>query len=105
MERLISLLESEHVESFLEGSEEIISEISSYVVEFKDVVKTFIREHKEEFIGETVEDLVKNIRVFTETSVAQFLTEMVSMYGNAMYEAFEQRIPVLETNGTIEDYV
>ena len=98
----------DRVNALLEGAgEELIAEHEDLLIEammesneFPKHVKAFVLAHPEEFIGENTEDTYKNIRVFTEVAVAQFVNEITTLYGSSIVE--EQ---VVADTSSIEDYL
>jgi len=60
----------------------VVCEAISAVHDLQKELKVFILNHPEEFISESIEDTYKNIRVFTEVAVSQYVTEISNLYGN-----------------------
>ncbi|MEM3452043.1 MAG: hypothetical protein QW835_00250 [Candidatus Hadarchaeum sp.] len=84
------MLESAEAQDILKENVDLLNEAVDSVDWFGGVLKNFIRENILEFIGETKEDTLKNIRVFSEIATAQFLAETSARLG-------EQLAAVLET--------
>ena len=96
-----ALFENEEVSSLVENNQEAIQAISESVNDFGEYLKYFIAENAEEFIEPTVEDTQKNIRVFSEVAIAQYIKEQTGIYGN---EIAENHIQQLSEN-SIESYL
>ena len=75
MSRLQNLLESEEYSNIITGNESIIQEGVLSTLDFKEQIKSYIKENWTEFLGENLEDTKKNIKVFTEVAVSQYFTE------------------------------
>jgi len=83
--RVNALLESEG-NALVEKHEDVIVEAMTLVNDFQKDLKAFIINNPEEFIGETVEETYKNMRVFAEVGTAQFVSEVSSLYGGVIQE-------------------
>ena len=79
-ERVNALLESEGTE-LVEKHEGVIVEAMSLVNDFQKNIKAFILSNPNEFIGENTDDTYKNMRVFTEVSLSQYIAEISNLYG------------------------
>ena len=79
-ERVNALLESEGTE-LVEKHEDVIVEAMSLVNDFQKNIKAFILSNPNEFIGENTDDTYKNMRVFTEVSLSQYIAEISNLYG------------------------
>jgi len=99
MSQIQALLENEEVTEFLGSNVEMINEAEGAIAQFPTVLKQFILEHPTEFISESLDETFKNIRVFSEVASSQFITEVTSMYGNAVVS--EQQ----EAENAVEEYV
>jgi len=83
-DRISELLESNgHI---IDNNGEMIVEATDLINDFRKDAKSFVLTHPEEFIGESVDDTYKNIRVFTEVATSQFVTEISNLYGNVINE-------------------
>ncbi len=98
-ERINALMENEQVQEVLIANEELITEAAAQADEFSKVIKGFVIEHPEEFLGENTEETYKNIRLFAEVATAQYMTEITTLYGLVM-ESNEQ----VKKSG-IDDYL
>jgi hypothetical protein len=76
---LQELLESEEMENLVEQNQELLNEINEATEEFIGLVTEFVHQNPDVFLDESVENIAKNIRIFTEVSVMQFLTEITAM--------------------------
>ena len=84
-DRVNALLESEG-DALVEKHEDVIIEAMTMVNEFQKDLKAFIINNPEEFIGESVEETYKNMRVFSEVATAQYVSEISSLYGGSIQE-------------------
>ena len=84
-DRVNALLESEG-NALVEKHEGVIVEAMTMVNEFQKDLKAFIINNPEEFIGESVEETYKNMRVFSEVATAQYVSEISSLYGGSIQE-------------------
>ena len=75
-ELIATLLENEEIQDVLSENEQIIEEAADSVHNFNKVLKSFVLANPEEFIGESLDETFKNIRVFAEVATSQYLTEM-----------------------------
>jgi len=86
-ERVNALLESEGTE-LVEKHEDVIVEAMSLINDFQKNIKAFILSNPSEFIGENTDDTYKNMRVFTEVSLSQYIAEISNLYGASIQEQF-----------------
>jgi len=84
-QRVNALLESE-ASQLVENHEDVIVEAMTLVNDFQKHLKAFIINNPEEFIGESVEETYKNMRVFAEVGTAQYITEISNLYGGVIQE-------------------
>lgn len=75
---LDKLMQNEVVQNLVTENEEIITSGSALLGEYPQVVKDYVLEHLETFIGEDVKSTYENIVVFTEASVSQFIDELTN---------------------------
>jgi hypothetical protein len=78
-DRVNALLESDGV-ALVEKHEDVIVEAMAMVNDFQKDIKSFILNNPEEFIGENTEETYKNMRVFAEVGVAQYVSEISNSY-------------------------
>lgn len=76
MEKLKALMETEEMNLFVENNQELIAEVTSASSQFCDVIFDYVMRNPEIFIEANLEDMKKNIRTFSEASMAQYLTEI-----------------------------
>ncbi len=76
-----TFMENEEIKEVLSENEEIIAEADALVSDFKHVIKNFVLSNPTEFIGENIDQTVKNIRVFSEVATAQYITEITDQTG------------------------
>jgi hypothetical protein len=96
--RVDAILEAMGEDVFTEN-EEVISEMIEEVNEFPKYLKAFVLNNPTEFIGESVEETFKNVRLFSEISTAQYMTEL-----SHIYAADVEETEVVEES-KIEDYL
>jgi hypothetical protein len=84
-DRVNALLETEGT-ALVEKHEDVIVEAMTLVNDFQKDIKAFILNNPEEFIGENVDETFKNIRVFAEVGVAQYVQEISNLYGSSLQE-------------------
>lgn len=100
LERVNALLESEG-QAIVDNHEDVIVEAMTLVNDFQKEMKSFVLNNPEEFIGESVEDTYKNIRVFSEVATAQYVSEVSNLYGNVI----EEQLPVGEEDQGLSEYL
>lgn len=98
-ERIDALMENTEVQEVLTANQELITEAAAQVDEFSKVLKGFVIEHPEEFLGENTEETYKNVRLFAEIATAQYMTEITTLYGSVMESKEEVR------KSGIDDYL
>ncbi len=84
-QRVNALLESEGTQ-LVEKHEDVIVEAMTLVNDFQKEIKAFILNNPEEFIGESIEETYKNMRVFSEVGTSQYITEISNLYGGVIQE-------------------
>jgi len=92
LERVTTLLESEGA-ALVESHEDMLVEAVDLIQDFSKTLKSFVLSNPDEFIGETVEDTSKNIRVFAEVATAQYVHEISSLCGTLI----SQETPIQES--------
>jgi len=98
MEKLNALMESEEMKTFTENNQELITETSQAVEAFAEEIREYVVKNPDVFMDAKVENIEKNIRIFTEAAICQFLTEAVSVNSPKTDE------PVTEEN-VLNDYI
>ncbi len=78
--KINALFENEQVKEILTHNDNLIDQAVVDVESFRDVLKNFVVNHPEDFLGETLDETYKNIRLFTEVATAQYITEIVALY-------------------------
>ena len=84
-DRVNALLESEGTE-LVEKHEDVVVEAMTLVNDFQKDIKSFIVNNPEEFIGESIEDTYKNMRVFAEVATSQYVSEISNLYAGSLQE-------------------
>lgn len=100
MEKLNALMESDEMKTLVEQNQEMINEISESAAAFAESIKEYVVTNPEIFMEAEVEDIKKNIRIFAEAAMAQFMTEITSI-GAQHIQIVE---PVTEEN-VLNDYL
>ncbi len=78
MADLNTLMESEEMELFVESNQELIAETTESVEQFKEVLAEYVVNNPTIFVEEDVEDMKKNIRLFSEVATEQFMHEITT---------------------------
>jgi hypothetical protein len=79
MEKLNALMESEEMKTLVENNQEVINETSQAIEDFTGQVKEYVISNPDVFMDSKIENIEKNIRIFTEAAICQFLTEAVAI--------------------------
>lgn len=79
MEKLQALMESEEMNTFFENNQELIIETTQMTEAFTDTIKDYVFNNPEVFMDGKVENIAKNIRIFSEAAMCQFLTEVTAV--------------------------
>lgn len=99
LERINALMESEETQNLITNNENLIMEAVEDSAEFNKILKGFVLEHPEEFLGEDTEETYKNVRIFSEVATAQFMAEVTHLYGSNISD------PIQEAQDKIEEYL
>ena len=94
-----TILENEDFQNTLKENETVIAEAEQMVDDFGKVLKSFIIANPNEFLAEDVEQIKKNIRVFTEVATCQYMCEVSAMMSPYFASEEQQQI----TQETEED--
>lgn len=81
MSLIDTLLESEDGKKYVEAHGELLQEADAALEDFRKVMKAFVLANTTEFLGETLDETKKNIKVFSEVATSQFITEITSICG------------------------
>jgi len=76
MKCLTALFENEAIQQYVDDNESIIAEATDKFHNFPEVVKAFVMENLEDFIGDDVEETFENIATFTSNSAFHYLHEL-----------------------------
>jgi hypothetical protein len=79
MEKLNALMETAEMGNFFENNQEIINEVAVQAGEFSDSIKDYVYANPEVFMEAEVSDMVKNIRIFSEAAMSQYMTEITAV--------------------------
>ena len=93
-------MESEEMIRFTENNQEVINETAQATESFTVEIRDYVVKNPEIFMDSKVENIEKNIRIFTEAAVCQFLTEVTAI--NSVKTKFVE--PVTEEN-VLNDYI
>lgn len=99
-----ALLESAG-EEFITENEEILNEMMMDANDLSKHLINFVTSNPAEFIGESVEETYKNIRIFSEIATSQYLAELSHIYGNISESAQEETLSSDSSNSDISDYL
>ena len=83
---LETIMENEQVQEMINEAEDLITEAAIEAAKFPKIVKSFILNHPEEFIGENIDDTRKNIRVFTEVATQEYFKAMSDVIAESVIE-------------------
>jgi len=100
MSDLNTLMESEEMQLFVESNQELITETGEAVETFVESLKEYVYNNPTIFIESDLEDMKKNIRLFSEVATQQFLHEITSI--NAEQAVVVE--PVTEDNA-LDEYL
>ena len=95
------ILESEEVRDMIEECSDLITEAADVVAAFPEVLKKFILDHPEEFIGENAEETKKNIRVFAEVATLSYLYNVCDV----LAEQADERMKEVEERDPVNRYL
>lgn len=74
-----TLMESEAGQKYLSDNAELFESAEDVMQDFKKVMKAFVLNNTTEFLGENLEETIKNIRVFSEVATSQFMMEIADI--------------------------
>lgn len=97
---LQELMESEEMAVMLENNQEIIDETNQAAEDFVDVIAEYVYRNPDAFIDDSVENIIKNVRVFSEVAMAQFLTEVTT--ANSQHV---KHVEPLTPENALDDYI
>jgi hypothetical protein len=82
MQHLNALMETEEMATFFENNQEVINETSQAAEMFSQTIFEYVVNNPDVFMDAEVENIEKNIRIFSEAAMCQFLTEAVAINSN-----------------------
>jgi hypothetical protein len=100
MADLKEMMESEEMSLFVETNQELINETTEAVNEFKDVLVEYVTNNTSLFVEEDIQDMYKNIRLFSEVATEQFLHEIVTANSEKA-----QMVEVLTPENAMNEYL
>ena len=80
MNKIKQLFESEEMQGFTEANEELLNEMTQATENFADVMYEYILRNPTVFIDSTPDGIKRNIRIFSEAAMCQFLIEVSEAY-------------------------
>lgn len=86
--------------TFFENNQELINEVAVQAGEFSNTIKDYVYSNPEVFMEADVSNMVKNIRIFSESAMSQYMTEITNV---ASQDAII-REPVTSSN-VLNDYI
>lgn len=101
MSYLAQLIESEGTQNFLYENSALVESNIQQAGDFYGILREFIFSNVKEFIGESAEDTVKNVRVFCEVATSQFFAE-ISKQNEAI---LEQEMASRPSPVSVDDYL
>lgn len=98
MSILKTLLETEESQNFLNENQDLILEKSEDVNQFVEVLKEFVIQNPDYFLENNLEDIYKNIKIFSEFATNQYISEVVAVTSRDLNlnESSEQQEQSLE---------
>jgi len=97
---LTELFESEDMNIFMESNKELIQETTMNVGNFVEGLKEYVYDNPTLFVEENLEDMYKNIRVFTEVATEQYLHE-----ATAANASRARIVEALTPENALNDYI
>lgn len=94
------MMENEDFQNYMVENEELLSEAEQKIDDFGKVIKSFVLANPNEFVAESVDQMKKNIRVFTEVATSQYITEISSMLAEQLNVSEES----VEEGSQADDY-
>jgi hypothetical protein len=79
MSKLQELFESEEMQTFMEANQELINETNESTVAFVEGLKQYVYDNPTLFLEADLQDMYKNIRIFSEAATEQFLHEITTL--------------------------
>jgi hypothetical protein len=79
MSKLQELFESEEMQTFMEANQELINETNESTVAFVEGLKQYVCDNPTLFLEADLQDMYKNIRIFSEVATEQFLHEVTTL--------------------------
>jgi len=95
MSVLNTIMESEDFQNYVIENKEVFTEAEQKINDFGKVIKSFVLANPNEFMAENIDQVKKNIRVFTEIATSQYMTEVCSI----LSEHFSENDEDLQENG------
>jgi hypothetical protein len=75
-------MESEEMATFFENNQEVITETTQAAEIFSQTIFEYVINNPDVFMDAEVENIAKNIRIFSEAAMCQFMTEAVAINSN-----------------------
>jgi len=77
-----TITESEEFGKFVEDNGDVIGEAVAKLDNFNHYLKAYAIANPDEFIGENLDQTIKNIEVFSEVATAQYMKELTETIGH-----------------------
>jgi hypothetical protein len=100
MSVLNTIMESEDFQNYIIENKEVFTEVDQKINDFGKVIKSFVLANPNEFMAENIDQVKKNIRVFTEIATSQYMTEVCSI----LSEQFSENDDLHENEQSNNDY-
>jgi len=86
MSQLQAILESEETAQMINENQDLFESLDQMKNDFPKVLKNYILENRAEFISNNLEETQKNIRIFSEVAMNQFLAEISAVGGSLIHQ-------------------
>jgi hypothetical protein len=103
MSILETIFENEDFQNYMTENTELLTEAETAVEELPKILKSFVLANPTEFIGESLDQTKKNIKVFTEVATCQYIQELSSVMSEQL--KVEEDTTNLEENEVIKSYL
>lgn len=102
MSILDTIFESEDFQNVMTENNDLLVEVEQKVEDFPKILKSYILANPVEFMAESKEQTMKNIKTFTEVATAQYIQELSTV----MSESFKiTPVDPIEENAAINAYL
>jgi len=105
MELLENISKNEDIQNYMIENETLIQMMDEESDKFGERLKGFILANSEEFIGESIDEIKKNILTFSEIATAQYMKEVSAIVALYAVPIEESTTNINATNSSIDDYL